>query len=308
MHRKAHARTVRPGVYPVLDRIRRLSDRRERDRTGLHFTEGLRSVLQALEASIPVETLLYSERLCGNPSAQKQVRLSGHAGLPILRVTPEEFRAISRTPRASGLGAVLRQQWTPLERIDPRRGICWLVMGSIRSPGNLGTIIRTAEAAGAGGVLFLDPATDPFDPVVVRATMGGIFHLEIARTSLEEFRGWTRRHGMHVWAASPRGQAPYFEAPLRPPLAILLGEERRGLTSDELGLATDTVRIPIPGRADSLNVGVAAGVLLYEVLRRSTIPFQDTSSRGLPEVPDSAALRVRPAPTKPEDAPSLKGE
>ena len=269
MHRKARAPTVRTSVNPVLDRIRRLSDRRERDRTCLHFTEGFRSVLQALEASIPVETLLYSERLCWNPSAQKRVRLAGRAGLPVIRVTPEEFRAISRTPRASGLGAVLRQHWTPLERIDPRRGACWLVMGRIRSRGNLGTIIRTAEAAGAGGALFLDPVTDPFHPDVVRATMGGIFHLEIGRTSLEEFRGWTGRHGIHVWAASPRGQAPYFEAPLRTPLAILLGEERQGLTSDEMGLATNTVRIPIPGRADSLNVGVAAGVLLYEVLRRS---------------------------------------
>jgi RNA methyltransferase, TrmH family len=269
MSRNARAPSVRSSVNSVLDRIRRLSDRRERERTGLHFAEGLRPVLEALEASVPVETLLYSERLCWNSSAQKRVRLAARAGLPILRVTPEEFRTVSRTPRASGLGAVLRQQWTPLERIDPRRGICWLVMGSIRSPGNLGTILRTAEAAGAGGALFLDPSTDPFDPDVVRSTMGGIFRLEITRTSLEEFRGWARRHGMHVWGASPRGEAPYFEAPLRTPLAILLGEERQGLTSDEMGLATDTVRIPIPGRADSLNVGVAAGILLYEVLRRS---------------------------------------
>lgn len=102
----------------------------------------------------------------------------------------------------------------------------------------------------------------------------------------------------------PRGDAAQ---PLRTPLAILLGEERQGLTSDELGLATDTVRIPMPGRADSLNVGVAAGVLLCEVLRRS--PSWNTSSRRLHEAPDRPALRVQATPMKPgDDAPSLKAE
>lgn len=184
------------------------------------------------------------------------------------RVTPEQFRSISWTPRASGLGAIVRQHWTPLDRIEPRRGLCWVAVGRVRSPGNLGTILRTAEAVGAGGAIFLGGEADPFDPDVVRATMGGLFRLQIVRTSIPELAVWARRHGCRVIGTSPSASALYTEVPVRAPLVVLFGEERHGLTSEELALCTHTARIPILGRADSLNVGVAAGVMLYEVLRR----------------------------------------
>ena len=226
----------------------------------------------ALEAAVPVETIVYSEVLCWDPAAQKRVRLARREGVPVARVTPEQFRLISRTPRASGLGAIVRQHWTPIERINPRRGLCWIGLGQVRSPGNLGTILRTVEAVGAGGALFMGGACDPFDPDVVRATMGGLFRLQLARASLAEFWEWSRHHGCRVVGMSPSAGALHTEVPVEPPLVIFLGEERRGMTREEVALCTHLARIPILGRADSLNVGVAAGVMLYEVLRRSSRP------------------------------------
>ena len=154
----------------------------------------------------------------------------------------------------------------------------------------LGTILRTAEAVGAGGALFLGEASDPFDPTVERATMGGIFRLRLSRAAPEAFLAWARRHGCSVIGTSPSAETSYTEAPLEPPLAVFLGEERQGMTPAEMALCTHMARIPIVGEADSLNVGVAAGVMLYEVLRRagapqSFRPARVRSSRSSPARP-----------------------
>jgi len=256
----------------LLARIIALRERGERERTGLLCVEGLRGVLRLLDAGRPVETLVYSEVLCWHASAQKRVRLARRAGIPVARVTPEEFRSVSTTPRASGLAAIARQHWTPLERVDPRRGLCWIAVRFLRSRGNFGTLLRTAEAVGAGGVVCLGGAADPFDPSVVRASMGGVFGLEFARATLDAFAAWTRGRGCRVVGTSPTAAVAYTDVPVEPPLVILFGEERAGLTAGELAVCTHAARIPIAGRADSLNVGVAAGVILYDVLRRRAGP------------------------------------
>jgi TrmH family RNA methyltransferase len=218
----------------LLARIVALRDRAARERTGLHYVEGLRGVLQLLDAGRSVETIVYSEILCRVAGAQKRVRLARRAGLPVARVTPEEFRSVSTTPRASGLAAIARQHWTPLERLDPRRGLCWIAIRFLRSRGNFGTLLRTAEAVGAGGVVCLGGAADPFDPSVVRASMGGVFRLEFARASLGAFAAWTREHGCRVVATTPSATVAYTDVPVEPPLVILFGEERAGLTAEEL--------------------------------------------------------------------------
>jgi RNA methyltransferase, TrmH family len=261
-----------PASAPIsetLSLVRRLHSRAAREAAGLFYAEGFRAFIQLIKAGAPVERIVYCEVLARSPAVQKQVRLCRRAGVPVARVTPAQFRAVSTTDRASGIGAVLPQRWAPLAEIDPRRGLCWLAVGRIRSPGNLGTLLRTADAVGAGGVLFLGEDSDPFDPTVVRAGMGGLFHLQLVRTSVAAFAGWSRDHACTVIGTSPSAATPYTEVPVTPPLFLLLGEEREGLTPPELAACTHTASIPIRGHADSLNVGVAAGVMLYEVLRRS---------------------------------------
>jgi len=264
-----------PVVSATLARIRSLRLRAVRERTGLHYVEGFRNFIQALDAQIPVESILYSEVLAQNPAVQKNVRLQKRAGVPVLRVSPEVFRGVSGTLRASGIGAIFRQHWTPLTAADPRQGTCWIAVSSIRSPGNVGTMLRTAEAVGVGGVIFLGDQVDPFDPAVIRASMGGVFRLRLLRCGLPELVSWKARWGCRFWGTSPAAEGLYTEAPIDPPLVVFFGDERRGLSPEELALCTQTLRIPIVGRADSLNVGVAAGVILFEVLRRSGKPKSD---------------------------------
>jgi len=222
-----------------------------------------------------METIVYSEVLAQNPAVQKNVRLQKRAGVPVLRMAPGQFRSISGTARASGIGAIVRQHWTSLADADPRQSVCWIALSSLRSPGNIGTIFRTAEAAGVGGVLLIGDKVDPFDPAVIRASMGGVFRLRLVRCTLEELSKWKSLRGCRFWGTSPSADEIYTEASVDSPLVVLFGDERRGLAPEELALCTQTSRIPIMGRADSLNVGVAAGVILYEVVRRCTVAKAD---------------------------------
>lgn len=255
----------------LLALMRRLEDRRERERTGLARVEGVAPVLRAHAAGAELVGLLHDPILLRSGAAQRFVRRLRAAGVPTARVTPGIFRALSLATRASGLAALVRARWRELAAADPRQGLCWLVLERIRSPGNLGTILRTAEAVGVGGVIFLDPRADPWGPAAVRASMGGVFGLELARCDLRGLAAWARERGVQLLATSPTGEQVHTEVPLRPPVALLVGDERQGLSSAARQLCTAAARIPIPGRADSLNVAVATGVLLYELLRRTNL-------------------------------------
>lgn len=144
---------------------------------------------------------------------------------------------------------------------------CWLIVEQIRSAGNLGTILRTAEACGVGGVVFLGPWCDPFDPVTVRGSMGAVFQLTLVRSNAERFVRWANDQGLAIVGLSPDAEHLWTQLPATRPLGIVIGEERQGLSDRLRKLCHTTVRLPMQGRADSLNVGVAAGVMMYELVR-----------------------------------------
>jgi TrmH family RNA methyltransferase len=254
------------GQY--LDEVKRLqSSRAHRDRRGAFFIEGVRNVVQALESGWPVETLMYSDRLTTVPIARRLVRERRRQGTRCLRASPEEFRQVSMTERASGVAAIVRQHWCRLHQQSPRAGLCWIALAAVRSPGNLGTLIRSSEAVGAAGFILLGNDVDPFDPGVVRASMGAVFWQRFVRTSDVSLWNWARRHGCTVVGASPDGNTEYHRFHYPGPTVLLLGEERMGLTAEQRQLCDRSVRIPMAGRADSLNVAVAGTLLLYEVYR-----------------------------------------
>lgn len=266
MHDNAHAALIQK----TLGRVRALAQSRTRRSEGRFFIEGVRNFIQACDAKLAVETIVHCPVLLKSPFAEKLVRKLAAAGVPRVRVTPEQFRSISTTTRASGIGAIVRQSWLPLDDADSAHGLCWLVMETIRSPGNLGSILRTAEACSVGGIIFIGPECDPFDPAVLRAGMGGTCHLPMVRASLAQLESWLRRHGVELVGLSPEASQLWTEAPVNRPTALVLGEEREGLSAGLRQLCTTLVRLPMPGRADSLNVSVAAGVMLYELIRRQT--------------------------------------
>ncbi|MEZ6186196.1 MAG: RNA methyltransferase [Planctomycetota bacterium] len=247
-----------------LDLFDACAERVLRERWHLAALEGVAPFLQACSAGLEFEALIYDPTLLRSSRAQKLVRHKRAAGVPTRRVSPEDFRRLSRAARASGVAAVVRQRWRTLARVRVDRP--WICLERIRSAGNLGTILRTLEAVD-GGLILLGPAVDPFALDAVRASMGALFHLDLVRTTLEELRAWARRTDTELVGTWPEGAARY-DAPYARRSVLLIGEERRGLSPAAREACARSVSIPIVGRGDSLNVGVACGVLVYEVLRQ----------------------------------------
>jgi TrmH family RNA methyltransferase len=135
----------------------------------------------------------------------------------------------------------------------------------VQYPGNLGTILRTCDAVGGAGLILVGPATDPYDPAAVRASMGAVFSQRLVRASREELAAWKRRHTCLVVGTSPAAAAHYRTVSYRPPVVLCMGSEGHGLSQDLKALCDVMVRIPMVGRCDSLNVGVAASIVLYEI-------------------------------------------
>lgn len=255
---------------PVLTRVNKLqADRRYRDAQKLFFAEGIRNFIEAVDHNYPIDTIIYSEKLLVSPVARKLVRQLKRKGRPFARASPEQFRTISRTERASGIVAIFRQDIKTLQQIIPESHICWTVLDNIRSLGNFGTLVRTSAAIGAGGFILLGELIDPFDPAVVRAIMGSLFKQTIIHITERQLQHWVNSYKLSVVGASPSGAVDYDQVRFSTPTVLLLGNERSGLTADQQALCNRLVRIPMVAGIDSLNVAVAGSLLLYEAFRSS---------------------------------------
>jgi RNA methyltransferase, TrmH family len=256
------------GVEATLVQIENLqSSRRSRDASGLFFIEGVRNLVAAVDAGFSVQRLLVSDVLLTSAPARSIVRELRRAGTPDTRASPEEFRRISRADRASGVGAIVRQAVQPIHRVEPRAGTCWVVLSQVRSPGNFGSLIRTSAAIGGAGFVLIGGAVDPYEPVVVRATMGALFRQRFVRTGARQLRDWIRRHRLQVIGVTPDGSADYDRFRYRTPPILMLGEERQGLDGEQRALCETLVRIPMVPGTDSLNLAVAGGLVMYETFR-----------------------------------------
>jgi len=250
---------------PRYRRLRSLQTFPGRARTGLYLIEGIRHVARAVEERAPIESIFVAPNVLSNPFGQKLARRLRQSGTPCLRLAPNLYRDLTLAVEPQGLGAVVRQQWIPLAAVRPHPRCLWLGVESIDSPGNLGTIIRTAEATGVTGVVALGSGADPYEPAAIRASMGSLFSQKLVRCSISEFAHWARASGVAIVGSSPNGLLDYKKFRCRWPAVLLIGSEKHGL-SDQLAEACDfTVRIPMLGRGDSINAAVAAGVLLYEL-------------------------------------------
>ncbi len=252
---------MRPDALLAL--ARRLSSRRERDQHGLLFIEGVRFLHCAARAGA-IQRVVESKALLRSPAGQRLARQLRRRGLPCTRVSPEQFRAMSTAPRASGLAALARPPWSTLDQLGTGP---LLLLRAVRADGNLGTLIRSAEALGGGGLVCVGPSIDPWSPAVVRASMGAVFDLPIVRTAPTALLDWTRSRPLTLLAARAEGAIALGAAPLPPRVGFLLGDERKGVAPEDLAWCDGSVRIPMVGASDSLNVAQAGTVLLYEATR-----------------------------------------
>jgi RNA methyltransferase, TrmH family len=275
---------ITSGANPVVKRIRRLADRRNRRRESAFVVEGIQPVWQAVEAGADVETLVVAPGLLGRSAAARRVTamVAGQEqrGVRVARLSDELFTRVSGREGPSGLAAIVRGRLSGLSGLAAGPDAVVVALHGIGNPGNLGTIIRTASAAGAAAVVLIGQTTDPFDPAAVKASMGALFTLPVAHAAgPADFFGWAAARRVTVVTTSARAEQSFWDASYPGPVALLLGAEGAGLPGEMLARGDRQVRIPMSGTAESLNLAVAAALLLYEVRRqaggRATAPDAD---------------------------------
>lgn len=239
--------------------------------TDVFVAEGARALRSALQARAHILEIYAAPRLYLGPDDALLVARAERHGTRVLEIDAAAYRTIARHTRPDGILALVERPPTRLDCLELSPHALLAVAVSIERPGNLGTIVRTACAAGAAGLVVADPCTDPFHRDVVRGSAGTIFHVQVVTATSEQALAWLRAHAVQIVAATPDGTTPYFSARYRSPLAVVLGNERHGLPGAWLAAADDAVAIPMEPHADSLNVGVAAGILLFEARHRCAV-------------------------------------
>ncbi len=253
---------------PSIKHIRSLRQRKERERSGLFCIEGTRLVAEAIQTGAAIETLIVAPALLTSPFAQELIRSQEQQGTHCIEVTPAVFESISAREGPQGIAAVVRQHWQPLASIHLGSELAWVALAAIQDPGNLGAILRVSDAVGGAGVILLDHCTDPYDPTAVRGSMGAIFSQQLVRASFAEFARWQQQHSYTVIGTSDAAPIDYQALTYHPPLVLLMGSERIGLTAEQQAVCANMVRIPMVGRSDSLNLAVATGIVLYEIFNQ----------------------------------------
>lgn len=243
----------------------KLRERREREKTDLFLIEGYRELKRALDAHRKPTLLFYCPELflgTNEPALLKQ------SGAELIECTPDVFAKISYRDRPDGLLAVAPQLHFKLSDLSLKKNPFLVIAESIEKPGNLGTILRSSDAAGVHAVIVCDPTTDIHNPNVVRSSVGTLFTLPVLEASSSDTLAYLKKHSISIVAATPHAKLEFTHAPLSGPVAIAVGTEQYGLSAAWMQEADISIKIPMFGVADSLNVASATTLVLYEVVRQ----------------------------------------
>ncbi len=261
---------------PIVKDIKALTVKKSREESGAFLAEGLKLVIDALDLGWTIRTLVYAKAAKGKPLVEQVAAKTVAAGGLVLEVSEKIIGSITRRDNPQMVVGVFEQRWRPLRDVRPKPGETWVALDRVRDPGNLGTIIRTADAAGASGVILVGDTTDPFSLETVRATMGSVFAVPVVKATPEEFLAWKKTASVAVVATHLAGAVDYRTIDYkRKPVVILMGNEQSGLPDILAKEADALARIPQAGRADSLNLAVATAVMLFEA-RRHILTLSET--------------------------------
>lgn len=256
-------RAVSSLTNPTVKAVRALHLRKARDESGLFVAEGLKTVTEGVELGRPPRILLFAREAAHHPLMRKALAAVEAAGGEALEVTRDVLAKVSRRDNPQTVVGVFPQVFQPLETLRPETADCWIALHRVRDPGNLGTIVRTADAAGCGGVILVGECCDPYSVEAVRATMGSTFAVPLVRADEDEFAAWRAAWPGSVVGTLLSATMDYREPAYRAPTMILMGNEQQGLPPEMAALCDVAVKIPMRGRADSLNLAVATGVMIY---------------------------------------------
>ena len=253
---------------PIIKDIKALALKKFRDQQNAFLAEGLKLVIDALELGWSIRTLIFAKAGKGNPAVEKVAARTVAAGGLVLEVSEKVLSAVTRRDNPQMVVGVFRQQYVSLRDVRPTGGDVWVALDRVRDPGNLGTIIRTVDAVGAKGIILVGETTDPFSVETVRATMGSVFGVPVAKASTQEFLAWRKGFSGLVAGTHLQGSVDYRTVKYHGrPVLLLMGNEQQGLPDDLATTCDRLIRIPQAGRADSLNLAVATGVMLFEIRR-----------------------------------------
>lgn len=258
-------RQVTAFSNPTVKRLRSLRDKKARKAEGLFLAEGLRILKEARDSGRLPEIIAFSPEGAKHPLAAEIIGATEAAGGEAIETTADILSKMSGKDNAQMVLGAYRQPESSLERIDRREAPLWIVAQSLRDPGNIGTILRTGDAVGAGGLILVDDSADPFSVEAVRASMGAIFTQEVATARWSEFVAWLRGGEGQLVGTSLKATHDYLEAEYRQPCFLLIGNEQQGLPVDYEAECDLLVKIPMAGRADSLNAAMAAAVMAFAI-------------------------------------------
>ena len=271
---------ITSATNPRIKAIKKLEQKRERDREGLFVIEGFHLVEEAIKHHAEIETILYSASadvallakietdLMKNQGHQQNLD-SRNAGIDFILITDSILKTLANTPAPQGIIAILKQPKMAIEMLldDNKRPLAHLLLlDNVQDPGNVGTMIRTAEAAGFKGIILGDGSADLFNDKTIRATQGALFQLPIIKVNLEALLPALHDAGYESWVTTLEEATFYTALPKPQKCALIMGNEGQGVDPKLQKLASTKVKIPMLGQSESLNVGVAAGILIYHLL------------------------------------------
>jgi TrmH family RNA methyltransferase len=245
--------------------LRSLRDKKARRTEGLFLAEGLRILTEARDSGRLPEIVAFSAEGAKHPLATEIISATEAAGGDAIETTPDILSKMSGKDNPQMLLGAYRQPETSLAHVDRAAASLWIVAQALRDPGNIGTILRTGDAVGAGGLILIDDCADPFSVEAVRASMGALFTQAIATARWPEFLAWLRNGDGQLVGTSLKATSDYLEAEYRQPCFLLIGNEQQGLPAEYEAKCDLLVKIPMAGRADSLNAAIAAAVMAFAI-------------------------------------------
>lgn len=260
---------IESAANPLIKRIRALEQRKGREEHGTFFVEGIQPVWQAVDAGAAIETLVVAPELLTSAPARAMVAEQGAAGTRVVEVSASLYARIATRENASGLAAVIQITRQGIESLAVTPESLFVALHEIGNPGNLGTIIRTTDAVGGSGIILVGDTTDLYHPSAVKASVGTLFRIPVVHTArIDDVLRWCTGNRVAVVTTSARAVDDYWNITYPAPALLLFGNEGRGLPAEVVRRGDMSVRIPMHGSASSLNLAVAAGVLLYEIQRQ----------------------------------------
>lgn len=250
---------------PLIKTLKALHAKKGRAETGLFLAEGARLAREAADLGVWPEIMLYAADALQRGQVRELIAQAEGRGVRLVETNERLLSGIAKRDNPQTVIGAYRQALSPLDAIQ---GDMVVALEGVRDPGNLGTILRTADSVGVGGVVLLGESCDPFSIEAVRASMGSIFAVKLARASFDELIAYKRRRGATVIGASLKGAALDAQHPIGGRTIVLMGNEQSGLPRDMEAACDLLVKLPMRGRADSLNLAVATAVLLYDLWRR----------------------------------------